>query len=633
MEPSLLPPLPVAVPALRSSCRLRLQQELRERSHNKDFFETQVDGGFQCLTFTNALILSALAYEAPLHDIREQLCQRLLQEFGPYGTVNYWMRSVASAPTSPYPDDLDDTFCTLSAVYLHEPKYLGGEHLAQATVALTNLETETGGPYRSWVVPATADLVWKDVDLAVNANVAYFLKLNGIRLPKLDAYLAHHLSLPASAYYPGPLNVLYFLARALEGTSHARQLQDMLLSCTPGNILEKALLISSLLRSGAVLQAQALEASFLSDLEAGQGFAALPFCIDNIVGDVKHFAACPEITAALCLEALHLLDVCQQLPAPEMTQLDPSLAIIAATKARLDVGQDPALQTLTDSFLTKLTNITEIRELASLPLDFAQAWNTQTQSLPIDVLEKLCSAHLLGWVAYTLYDDIIDQDGSLPLLSVANLAHRELLNIFAGLPLDHSYRVWFKTILNGMDVANAWELLHTRLPLERLPDYGPADTLYARSGGIMLSPVAVLRLAGYEQGSPEVSNVITFFQHYLAAKQLNDDAHDWQEDLGHGHVTAVVAKLLNKHGLLYSPNDLQKLQRFFWDDVIVTTCKDISDHIAAARAALEQLPDLARPEFFTNLINPLAASAQKALAEREQSLAFLATLAQSSPNT
>lgn|GEM_PF-2633047 len=156
-------------------------------------------------------------------------------------------------------------------------------------------------------------------------------------------------------------------------------------------------------------------------------------------------------------------------------------------------------------------------------------------------------------MAYTLYDDILDNDVTPALLSVANIASRQMYRLFGLLNLDKA------------------------------------------------------------------------FQHYLSAKQLNDDAHDWQKDLTNGHATSVVTRILASYGQAYNPSEMQKLQKIFWHEVIVDVCKEINDHIIKARAAIRDFGPIDNVDFFTKLIEPQAASAEKALFEREQSLAFLTT--------
>lgn len=556
-----------------------------------------------------------------------RLAHRLTQEFNDHFTLNYHMRSISGASTSPYPDDLDDTFCGLSALYIFDKQRLDGNILAQATLALTACEVEPGGPYRTWLVSDKAAPSWRDVDPVVNANIAYFLQLHGLRLPKLDSYLTSHISLPASPYYPSPLHVGYFLARALQGTVAVQDLAKTLLACRPTNILELALLTTSLLRCGAVAQAQNLIPPLLQEIGRGRAFEALPFCIDTVRGGVKHFAGCSELTAALCIEALDLLvqtdNASKALRSANSLNITPT--VLERVKNHLFDPTDTAFTLFTDTFITKLTNIKRVDDITALPYHFAHAWSKSTQQLDHEHLLNLSAAHVLGWIAYTLYDNIIDHDGVAVQVSLANLAHRQMERYFYSLPLDPTFFTFVDKTLNGMDRANAWELLHARLPTATLPVY-TLDKLSDRSFGIAIAPVALLRLAGHSQTSREVTAVLTFFQHYLAAKQLNDDAHDWQDDLEHGHITSVVTQLLAQEEQPYTAKLLPQLQATFWDNVIVKICADIQLEINQARQCLDIAGPILAPDFFENLLGPLEHSAAQALDERQRSLAFLATM-------
>ena len=141
--------------------------------------------------FVPALMLSALAQvnDTSALPIRNKLAEFLLDEKGPEGAFNYWAKNAPEHKTMPYPNDLDDTFCALAGLYLHDTALVDEKMLAQAVALLLAAETAVGGPYRTWLVPTDSEPVWLDVDLAVNSNVAYFLSLIGNRLPKLDGMM------------------------------------------------------------------------------------------------------------------------------------------------------------------------------------------------------------------------------------------------------------------------------------------------------------------------------------------------------------------------------------------------------------------------------------------------------------
>src|SRR5438876_3918375 len=146
----------------------------------------------------------------------------------------------------PYPDDLDDTFCALSALRLHDPDLVNEAALGRVVHLLVALETQVGGPYRTWIAPEDAPAVWRDVDLAVNANIAYFLRLTGTTLPGLTAIMEQGIMAKtlSSPYYPSLYPVAYFVARAYqgpEGVALANQLRSLQKNDHWGTPLQTAL--------------------------------------------------------------------------------------------------------------------------------------------------------------------------------------------------------------------------------------------------------------------------------------------------------------------------------------------------------------------------------------------------------
>src|SRR3990167_4386977 len=85
-------------------------------------------------------------------------------------TFNYWAKNSKEYKTLPYPDDLDDTFCTLSALCNYDKNLIDGKVLAKITRLLEQQEIRIGGPYKTWIVPTTSPKIWYDVDLVVNSK-------------------------------------------------------------------------------------------------------------------------------------------------------------------------------------------------------------------------------------------------------------------------------------------------------------------------------------------------------------------------------------------------------------------------------------------------------------------------------
>ncbi len=178
--------------------------------------------------FIPALILSCLNELKGYDDcaeIKTKLVKFLLTQKSKFWTFNYWRRDSSMVEERPYPDDLDDTFVSLAALHDYDPKIISGRVLSRAISILTALESAEGGPYTTWVVdPASAEQVWKDVDLAVNSNIANFLKKQAVELDNLRNMAEQAIEKADfySPYYPKSLSVIYFISRFYKGEKKSK---------------------------------------------------------------------------------------------------------------------------------------------------------------------------------------------------------------------------------------------------------------------------------------------------------------------------------------------------------------------------------------------------------------------------
>jgi hypothetical protein len=121
------------------------------------------------------------------------------------------------------------------------------------------------------------------------------------------------------------------------------------------------------------------------------------------------------------------------------------------------------------------------------------------------------------------------------------------------------------------------------------------------------------------------------FRHYLIARQLHDDAHDWAEDLLRGRVNSVGALVIKnfrdkypQHAHVAIADTLPLLREFFWEEVIDVVARLIDDHIDAARRAREKSDLIGGTNFMEETLAALKSGAKKALSERNDALLFLA---------
>src|SRR4030042_1676795 len=69
-------------------------------------------------------------------NIKDKAAEFLLNQKSENWTFNYWARDAKEAKEMPYPEDMDDTSCALSALYKYDKKIIGGNVLGKFVLTL-----------------------------------------------------------------------------------------------------------------------------------------------------------------------------------------------------------------------------------------------------------------------------------------------------------------------------------------------------------------------------------------------------------------------------------------------------------------------------------------------------------------
>jgi hypothetical protein len=448
----------------------------------------------------------------------------------------------------------------------------------------------------------------------------------------------------ASPYYPSPFPVWYFFARC-PWLSDVRLLlqQEILAARVPdggwGTVQQTALAISSLarleadpeiVRRGVAWLEQALKA----------GCRAEAFCLDSVSEGKTTLAGSAALTACLCLEAFSLSDrLLAQGQLLARAELEACLLQGVQRELAAQVESMPvALRAGFEAMATQVLADARGQEIPLLPTAFWKACGappcvTEAQRITMG------TANVLGWMAYTVLDDFLDEEGKPPLLPVATVALRRLDDLW------HACDAWFPgfaglacTVMDRMDAANAWEVNHCRLRRENggwrlpegLPDYSNDDLLADRSFGHALGPLAILLAMGHRAGSAPYDAITEFFRQYLIARQLDDDAHDWERDLRRGQLNRIGTQALRvwdeRHGHIGGMVDdqlIEDLREWFWQTGIRLAALDIQAAVHRAEEALRACPLMVEPSGLNRLLEPMRRSASRALQEHQKAQAFL----------
>lgn len=577
--------------------------------------------------------------------MRENAAQFLLAEKSGQWTFNYWSHAAPERKTMPYPDDLDDTFAALAALYGYNPKIIDGAVLAQVAKLLIATEVAPGGPYRTWLMQSDMP-EWRDVDIVVNSNVGYFLHLLGISLPSLTAFIEKRIreNNVRSPYYPGIVQVIYFVSRFYRGDGPV-MLREMLLSernenGSWKNQLESAMAISALIHLGFANDISEKDIDAFAVAAEKGIFQPYPFCMDPSRAVKSFYAGSAALTAAFCAEALGKW-ISFQDSRPIVPGVDDS-SISAGTLDMIKVMARERMQSLPrhlKDLVLKEIEKTETEEIASLPYLFQTALGEKAKQIPQFLLDELALANLYGWAAYKIYDGFLDGGGNPVALPAANFLLRELTIVYAKLDLQiPGIAKYYQEILDVIDDANVWEQINCRAEVSRgvfvVPSEFPEKSTHCarladRSIGHALPALAIMLAAGYGSDSLEVRSLLSFFRNYLVARQLHDDAHDWSEDLSQGQITTVVTQLMRAWQADHDgaeidlTRDMPGLRNIFWHTVILDIVMDIKNFLTRARLDLANAGCFQDMALLLGLLERLESAADRTIDERNQAIDFL----------
>lgn len=564
--------------------------------------------------------------------IKQKLVSNIFSQKSPLWTFNYWLRHSQEFKLEPYPDDLDDTFYALACMCNHNSQLISGQALSSIVHLLTKQEINPSGPYQTWIVSDQLKLDWYDIDIAVNANIGYFLQLQQIRLQNLEDYFDQKIISADlnSPYYKGRLPVLYFLSRVYNG-KYKSQLLRYIFDQKPRSSLFQALQLSSLIRYGVSSPRLTRQVENLLKKQNKNGsWSAADFYFFTDKKRSSNYISSPAISTAFCLEAISLYQhkYFQEKKSRINSQEQILLREIEA-KTLEDTKELPltvrtdAVKYINELFKQdRLSNNIITLTPAKISSSFKKLLQQQITS---DVLLDLGLLNVYGWLAYTLYDDVQDLDKTTEIISLANIFNRRLYwylsKLSSSFPNNEFTRV-YKSVLDQMDSIIYWEIKHKKSPT-CLKNNSPLRflSLADKSLGHILSVVLLTQFAGISINSTSTQALISFFKYFLTAKQMNDDAHDWQEDLHKGFVNSAATEINQIHQL--SINQIDTAQKIFWQQVIPDFTKTILNYTKLAREMVYQMDMVDKPEIFYNMLKPIENSTQLVLDERQKAIEFI----------
>lgn len=586
--------------------------------------------------FFTALILNALR-DIQQNEVAEQICTKatnyIISQKSEVWSFNYWERGSKESVESPYPDDLDDSVAAIRAIHSHDNSLLTGDALAKIVSLLTTNEVKPSGPYRTWLVAKDAKQDWLDVDIAVNAHIAFLLGELKVELKGLNRYLSNAINEGklTSPYYPDSFPIYYNLSgvRSLDDQSKAK-LTDLIIQSRSdtenSSPMKTALAITSLIRLNYPAAKLSSAIDYLLETEKNGCWAVQPFCIDPTRDGKPHAAESNSLSAALCLEALTLYKRAIALPARS--------AIFKKIKEEAYANLSPKLATTITTALGKIESIDNNHTITGLPSIIDEALKCNVNK---EYLNVLGTANTYGWIGYTLLDDVYDDNAAVTVIPAANHCLRNLYtNYYFKLNLSSAFVSYFAHKMDNLESAHHWEMLNTKLSTylinHKLPDYGDYTVLADKSFGHALSSLAVLDLAGYSPENQIFKSIESFFKHYLIARQLNDDAHDWKEDLMKRNINPVAAILINKHQQQHPNISIKNINSYaseidilFQSSEILYVAKLIQNHLNQAIGSISNNDQLKPLRIWQDLLAPTQRAVHEVIDLHKKAKQFIAS--------
>lgn len=571
-------------------------------------------------TFFSSLILAAIADLPECKEVAERTATFLHDQASPDWSFGYWIRTTQDSHVQPYPDDLDDTFWAATALARYHHGQLPPAALARLTYLLTQQEVREGGPYRTWIVPDEAPEEWQQADLAVNSAIAMFLQTLDIELLSITDMAEEAIATGSyrSAFYPNPYLMWYTLSTWYRGPFQQTVCQHILDRRSNGiwnNPLHTALAYSALRNLGC----RHPLSDTVSYLKEQRSFHHDALCLDPAKNGVRQVASSPAATAAWVLHALS-----KAASSPEPATFRP--IVPSGTAAFCDYAERQAWRMVAEyeeplhsrlaEALTRILRTDKAHSIVALPY---RAYHAIPSPEPVaeETLVSLSLSGICGWMAYTLYDDLLDGDAETSVLPAANICLRRMVTLFERNLADRpEFLTFLHHLIDTMEQANAVETTDYRfdpnvLPLE-IPSIPPSLSLADRSIGHAIPTLAAIAIAEQDDSTKTIRLFLTFYRHYLAARQLQDDMHDIHSDLHHGHLTLPILLTLPH----VTGTGLASLESSFWQYALDQCAGYVNHHLQEAASILTDLSGLSDTEYLYELLVPLQQATAQALSER-----------------
>lgn len=295
----------------------------------------------------------------------------------------------------------------------------------------------------------------------------------------------------------------------------------------------------------------------------------------------------------------------------------------------------PVIQTdLKNIILNKTLTITARpggELMTAINYRFAQALEIDEKIMSPQKLIELDLANTFFWLAFIIYDDFWDQDedANPQELPAANfMARQRWQTYWQYAQNNHIFKNIIQEIMVQADNANFWEITHCRLYTHKnggwklpvvWPSYENYQVKFYPTAGHILGPLSIVSFLGYDLQDSTVKQLINYFRYHLIARQINDDLHDWEEDLQRGHLSTVTLPLLKefqkkfKFKYVNLARDKSRLTTIYWQTTVPQMARLSLKYSYLAEESLKQVSFIKNPAPLLKFNSDNKRAAQEAL--------------------
>jgi len=573
--------------------------------------------------------------------IRKKIHHFLLKEKSANWTFNYLCRNFDKKITKEkYPDDADDTFLALLALYLYDKSLFTGEVMSIVIKNLISIEKNIGGPYNTWFINKNDDS--KDFDMIVNSNILSFLDNFDVKIYQTELFLRKSIEEEVlSKYYHNSLFKYYLLSQRKDKT-HSKQilckLNSYIKSYNDLKGLEKCLLTNTLIKLDQKTPILNTGLSYIINNLDELCDTPYELFIEKFKNKETEYSVCKSFNIALLIEGIHLnnslkdkLRIFNKIPT-EKSEYENSIQ-----KRIKNFGNTLHGKTKSQyhKIIGNILNRKNIGEIISTSFHVHKCIKT---NLSKESIEKLDEATIYGWMAYEIYDDIYDEGKRIECLGLANILNRKSYELFCLFDNENKSLVdyYFKkidqtnTLQYELKAYNNESILSK---VEKMSKRYYEKIVFNRAIGHIIGPMLIINQMRDKGKRKKYRKMLyKFFKNYIISKQLNDDVHDWEEDYKNGNITLVhqmiqsgrrISTVTEVQNTTYI--DTKDMKREFWQKTIHEVLKIIKGHLDKAGSAIIKLDSESNLSFFFDLLRKQEKGIEKTREESKNILAFLNT--------